>query len=55
MADNRATLELAHRLREEAYNTTWTYYAERLLEAAEDLESFVYWGDAALLRPVAAA
>jgi hypothetical protein len=55
MADNQATLELAHRLREDAYNTAWTYYSQRMLEAAEDLEAFVYWGEAAFLRPITAA
>lgn len=51
MADILATLELAHRLRENAYSTSWTHYSERMLEVAEDLEAYVYWGEAAWISP----
>jgi hypothetical protein len=42
MANVIVTLELAHRLRENAYSTSWVDYAMRMLEVAADLESFVY-------------
>ena len=43
------TLELAHRLREEAYDTSWSEYAERMLQAATELEKFVYQNEAVIV------
>lgn len=43
--DKLETLELAHRLREEAYETCWAHYAERMLKAATELEQLVYQND----------
>lgn len=49
MADILVTLELAHRLRENAYETSWTEYAERMLKVAADLEQFVYQNEAVMV------
>ena len=46
--DMLVTLELAHRLREQAYETCWAQYAERMLEAARDLEKFAYQNEAVI-------
>ena len=49
--DVLATLELAHRLREEAYETSWVSYAERMLRAAADLEKLVYQNQEKIAAP----
>ena len=49
MMDMLTTLELAHRLREQAYETSWAEYAERMLSAAVELEDFVYRNEAAMV------
>jgi hypothetical protein len=48
MMDMLATLELAHRLREQAHDTSWSDYAERMLQAASELEKFVYQNEAVI-------
>ena len=45
------TLELAHHLRECAYETEWVDYAERMLQAAIELEKLVYQNEAAIQLP----
>ena len=49
MMDMLTTLELAHQLRENAYDTAWTDYAERMLQAAIELEKFAYRNEAVVL------
>ena len=46
MMDMLTTLELAHRLREYAHDTAWSDYAERMLQAAIELEKFAYQNEA---------
>lgn len=48
MKDMLATLELAHRLREQAYETSWADYAERMLRAASELEKLMYQNEAVI-------
>ena len=51
MSDISIALELAQRFRQEAQQTEWVSYSERMLRAAADLEAFVQHREEAEVRP----